>query len=206
MGSTRVEQDGDALVAVLHDVLFEFRYDAADVSTVCLCVRPRILISARPRPLRSIDRLRSTVKSGEAFGSPVELLAHLLHNQAEVMVDIVRKSTTRVDGIEDQLLRHRISVSRAELSTLRRTLVRLQRLLAPQPAALFRLLSRPPQWVAESDVQNLRESAEEFATAVTDSGALVERSRSMERSGRGRALIRIRGRTQRQTVETSAAS
>ena len=64
-------------------------------------------------------------------------------------------------------------MSRAELSGLRRTLVRLQRLLAPEPAALFRLLSRPPAWMAEADVQNLRESAEEFATAVADSGALA---------------------------------
>ncbi len=102
VGSTRVEQDGDTLLAVLHDVLFDFRYDASDVSTVCLCVQPQIMISARPRPLRSLDRLRATVRSGEAFGSPIELLAHLLHNQAEVMVDIVRQTTTRVDGIEDQ--------------------------------------------------------------------------------------------------------
>jgi zinc transporter len=180
VGATRVEQDGDSLVAVLHDVLFEFRYDAADVSTVCLCVQPRIVISARPRPLRSIDRLRAAVKGGEALGSPAELLAHLLHTQAGVMVDIVRQTTARVDGTEDQLLRHRISVSRAELSGLRRTLVRLQRLLAPEPAALFRLLSRPPAWMSEADVQNLRESAEEFATAVADSGALVERIKLLQ--------------------------
>ena len=49
-----MEQDGDSLVAVLHDVLFEFRYDAADVSTVGLCVQPRVVISARPRPLRVV--------------------------------------------------------------------------------------------------------------------------------------------------------
>jgi Mg2+ and Co2+ transporter CorA len=119
VGATRAEQDGDALVAVLHDVLFELRYDTADVSTVCLCVQPRLMISARPRPLRSIDRVRAAVKGGEALGSPVQLLAQLLHNQAEVMVGIVRQTTARVDGIEDQLLRHRISVSRAELSALR---------------------------------------------------------------------------------------
>jgi zinc transporter len=180
VGATRVEQDGDALVAVLHDVLFEFRYDTADVSTVCLCVQPRFMISARPRPLRSIDRVRAAVKGGEALGSPVQLLAQLLHNQAEVMVGIVRQTTARVDGIEDQLLRHRISVSRAELSALRRTLVRLQRLLTPEPAALFRLLNRPPRWIAEADVQNLRESAEEFATAMADSGALVERIKLLQ--------------------------
>lgn len=174
-GSTRVEQAGDALLAVIHDVLFRFGFDAADVSTVALCVLPRVLVSARPKPLRSIDRLRAAVKAGETFRSPADLLAHLLRDQANVLVEIIRETTARVDMIEDNLLRNRIAVSRAELGSLRRVLVRLQRLLAPEPAALFRLLSRPPDWIGEDDVQGLRESAEEFSTAVADSVALVER-------------------------------
>ena len=35
-----------------------------------------MLVSARPRPLRSIDQLRAAVRSGRPFRSPVELLAH----------------------------------------------------------------------------------------------------------------------------------
>jgi zinc transporter len=54
-------------------------------------------------------------------------------------------------------------------------LVRLQRLLAPEPAALFRLLNRPPAWIGTEDIQDLRESAEEFAAAVADCAALDER-------------------------------
>lgn len=175
VGATRLEQEGDALTAVLHDVLFDFRFDASEVSTVCLCVQPRIMISARARPLRSLDRLRATVKGGEIFGSPVALLADLLRSQAEGMVDIVRQTTDRVDGIEDQLLRHRISATRSELAGLRRILVRLQRLLTPEPAALFRLLSRPSAGMSAADVQMLGQAAEELASAVADSGALVER-------------------------------
>jgi zinc transporter len=38
VGSTRLEQDGDSLLAVIHDVLFDFTFDASDVSTVSLCV------------------------------------------------------------------------------------------------------------------------------------------------------------------------
>ena len=64
IGSTRLEQDGDSLVAVIHDVMFDFTVDTADVSTVALCVEPRILVSARPRPLRSLDRLRGIGEGG----------------------------------------------------------------------------------------------------------------------------------------------
>jgi zinc transporter len=173
--STRLDQEEDVLVAVIHDVLFDFGFDAADVATAFLCVGPRLLVSARPRPLRSLDRLRVAVKAGLKFDSPVDLLAHLLQEQANVLVEIVRKSTARVDAIEDALLANRISFSRAELSALRRMLVRLQRLLAPEPAALFRLLARPPAWIAEAQLQDLRQSAEEFSAVVADCAALGER-------------------------------
>lgn len=174
-GSTRLELEDQALVAVIHDVLFDFRFDPSEVSTVILCTEPSVLISARPRPLRSIDRLRAAVKAGETFRSTTDLLAHLLRDQANVLVEIVRQSTARVDSIEDNLLRNRMSASRQELGSLRRVLVRLQRLLAPEPAALFRLVGRPPAWIQEQDVQDLRQSAEEFSAAVADSGTLVER-------------------------------
>jgi zinc transporter len=180
VGSTRLEQAGDSLVAVIHDVLFDFNFDASDVSTVTLSVEPHVLVSARPKPVRSIDRLRASIKAGATFRSTAALLAHLLQDQAGVLVEIVRHSTSRVDDIEDKLLGNRIPVSRSDLGSLRRVLVRLQRLLAPEPAALFRLLSRPPEWIGEDDLQDLRQSAEEFSAVVTDSAALVERIRLLQ--------------------------
>jgi len=179
-GSTRVEQAGDWLVAVLNDVLFDFAFDASHVSTVNLCVERRLMVSARSKPLRSIDRLRESVRQGETFRSTAELLAHLLRDQADVMVQIVRDSTGRVNSIEDSLLANRVGSSRAKLGALRRVLVRLQRLLAPEPAALFRLLSRPPAWLGEEDQQELRQAAEEFSTAVADSAALGERVKILQ--------------------------
>jgi zinc transporter len=180
IGSTRLEQEGNSLVAVIHDVLFDFTFDAAGVSTVILCLEPRLLVSARLKPLRSVDKLRTSVKSGETFRSSAELLSSLLRDQSNVLVDILRKSTARVDAIEDTLLDNRLSANRKDLGSLRRVLVRLQRLLAPEPAALFRLLNRPPAWMTELDVQDLREAAEEFSTAANDSAALVERVKLLQ--------------------------
>lgn len=96
------------------------------------------------------------------------------------MVDIIRQSTRRADQIEDRLLANRISVNRNELGSLRRVLVRLQRLLAPEPAAFFRLLNRPPKWISEADLKELQQAAEEFSLAVSDSVALVERIKILQ--------------------------
>jgi zinc transporter len=175
VGSTRLELDDGALVAVIHDVLFDTAFDASDVGTSSLCIAPRMIISARLRPLRSVDRLRTAVRAGQTFRSPVELLAHLLTDQAKVLGDILRTSTARVDQIEDRLLANQVATDRQALGTLRRTLVRLQRLLAPEPTALFRLLNRPPAWISRDDVLDLQQAAEEFSATIGDAQTLVER-------------------------------
>jgi hypothetical protein len=54
--STRVDQSESSLLAVVNDVLFDFDYDAAHASSVSLCVQAALLVSARTKPLRSIDR------------------------------------------------------------------------------------------------------------------------------------------------------
>ena len=177
--ATHLEQDGDALVARIHDVLYDFTFDAP-VATTTLCIMPRLAVSAHVRPWRSIDKLRAAVQAGQVFRSPIEILARLFRDQASVLVDIVRKTKEQVGPMEQQLLAKRISVSRSELGALRRTLVRLQRLLAPEPAAFFRLLNRPPNWITEDELQNLQQSAEKFSTSISATAALVERVKQLQ--------------------------
>jgi zinc transporter len=193
VGSTRIERDDDALVAIFHDVTFDFSFDASEVGATTLCIMPKLFVSIRMKPLRSLDALRALVRKGHAFHSSPELLAHLLQNQVNVLVEIQRRVTENVDEIEDQLLSSRIKATRAELGSMRRLLVRLQRLLAPEPAALFRLLNRPPDWISRDDLLELQHAAEEFSATLGDAAALVERVKLIqeelsafvnERSGR----------------------
>lgn len=184
--STRVELDDDMLVAVVNDVHYNFAFEPSDISTLWLSVSPQLMVSARVQPLRSIDRLRAAVKQGRAVHSTVELLVHLMHDQCDVLVDIVRKVTARVDSLEDHLLLGRLSQQRTDLGALRRLLVRLQRLLAPEPSALFRLLQKPPGWICEADLQDLRQSTEEFSVALRDTAALEERTKLLHEEIAGR--------------------
>jgi zinc transporter len=178
--STRIEHVDSALLAVVNDVVFNFGMTSSDVSSLWVCARSRLLVSARLQPLHSVDKLRSSVKSGERFRSPLELLVHLFRDQGEVLTQIVRKTSFNVDHIEDQLLSLRLSNNRAELGSMRRVLVRLQRLLALEPGSLLRLLNRPPHWLQEEDVQELRQSTEEFALVISDLTALGERIKLLQ--------------------------
>jgi len=179
--STRIEHADGALVAVLNDVIYDFTFtESSQVSTLWLSVDENRLVSIRNQPLRSLDRLRMAVKAGESFPSPLALVMHLVGDQAEVLVQIVRKTTVKVDGIEDTFLSGRLELKRAGLGGLRRDLVRLQRLLAPEPAALFRLLNRPPAWMHEPEIVELREASEEFSVAIRDMTGLEERIKLLQ--------------------------
>jgi len=179
--STRIAEAADDLVAVVNDVAYDFSFDAAETATLWLAVGERLVISARTHPLRSIDRLRQAVKHGVRFASPVALLNHLLRDQGDVLVGIVRDATLQVDGVEDGLQAARpLHGQRAALGAMRRVLVRLQRLLAPEPGALFRLLRQPPPWIAETDLDELRQSTEEFSLVLRDLAALQERIKLLQ--------------------------
>ncbi|MBC3883516.1 transporter [Undibacterium sp. FT31W] len=178
--SSRIEHAGHNLIAVINDVLHDFSFEASDIATLWLSVTSNVMISARRKPLQAIDRLRNAVNRGESFHSPGALLIHLLHDQGDVLVGIVREVVRKIDEIEDTLLADRLNHKRANLGAIRRVLVRLQRLLAPEPAALFRLLQKPPVWLEEHDVQELRQSTEEFAVVLSDMAALQERIKLLQ--------------------------
>ena len=179
--STRVEYAGQDLIAILNDLIYDFLFtESSQVATLYLCVDERKLISVRRQPLRSVDRLRSAVRGGEIFRTPLSLLIHLLRDQADVLVQIVRNTSVKVDAIEDGLLSDRLDLKRSSLGSLRRDLVRLQRLLAPEPGALFRLLNHPPPWIEEPDARDLRESTEEFSVVLGDMSGLQERIKLLQ--------------------------
>jgi len=178
--SARIERDEASLFAVLNDVTFDFTFDAKEVETLWINVRRDLVISLRRRPLRAVDRLRMAVKRGLVLESSVDLLDHLLRDQADELQRILRQASERLDDIEDALLAGHHTRHGAELAGLRRLMVRLQRLLTPEPAALARVLSRPPGWVTPDGQQQLSRAHEEFTLVLRDIAAVQDRVKLMQ--------------------------
>ncbi|WP_281077064.1 CorA family divalent cation transporter, partial [Variovorax paradoxus] len=57
--STRIERADDALIAVINDVHFDFSFEPSDISTLWIAVGARLVVTARSKPLRSVDALRT---------------------------------------------------------------------------------------------------------------------------------------------------
>jgi zinc transporter len=178
--STRIERVLDALFAVVNDITFGFAFEASDVATLWISARAHAVVTARRSPLRAVDALRTAVKRGDYVSSAAALLDHLLRDQADALQRIARKASDRVDDIEDALLAGRTERLTAELARLRRMSVRLQRLLAPEPSAFFRMLANPPEWVSPADRQRLQQASEEFSVVLRDIAALQERIKLLQ--------------------------
>lgn len=185
--STRIERAQDSIFAVVNDVTYGFAFEASDVATLWLSAREHLVVTARRRPLRAVDRLRAAVaRGGLVVPSPAALLDHLLREQADELQGIARKASDRVDEIEDLLLAGRTGRLAGELAQLRRMSVRLQRLLAPEPGAFFRMLGNAPPWLEEPDRQRLRQASEEFAVVLRDIGALQDRTKLLQEESAAR--------------------
>jgi zinc transporter len=172
--TTRIERQGDDLFAVLNDVLFHPKEAGAETSTLWLYCSQKLVVTARYKPLRFIEWMLPRLQTLE-IGSATALLAFLLEEQEEVLEQVVRQASRHVDVIEERLLSSHVQRNRADLARMRRMLLRFQRLLAPEPAAMFRLLNRPPAWIDRSVVQEFRQFTEEFTVVLNDLSGLIER-------------------------------
>ncbi|ORM73086.1 magnesium transporter CorA [Pantoea wallisii] len=176
---TRLAQQNDALLAVLNDVTFSEEERSTQNATLWIWCCPRVIVTARYRPVGMIERMHQRINQ-LSLHAPDALLLWLLGEQEAQLEQIVRRSSQAVDAIEERLLSAAIKANRSELGRLRRMLLRVQRLLAPEPAALFRLLNRPPQWLRREPLSELRIFTEEFSVALNDLAGLMERIRLLQ--------------------------
>ncbi|WP_369789716.1 transporter [Rouxiella sp. WC2420] len=177
--STRIESQNDVLFAVLNDANFHQDGSGEETATLWLYCCTGLVITARHKPVRLIERLFRRLDQFTP-SSPTALLVHLLEEQEDVLEQIVRQANLYVDQIEERLLSGLVKKNRTRLGRMRRQLLRFQRLLAPEPAALFRLMNRPPRWLGTEVVRDLRQFAEEFTVVLNDLVGLTERIRLLQ--------------------------
>ncbi len=172
--SSRLTRRHHGLFAVMNDVNYDASGKEPEIATLWVSLRQHWLLSAWDKPLRSIGELVKLVDSRQTFPSPLSLVTQLLSEQADVLFEILRKIADAASDIEDKLLRNKLP-RRSSLGYFRRDLIRLQRLLAPEPDSIFRIVSRPPKWAKDEELDYLQFATENFSVAIRDMMNLQER-------------------------------
>ena len=178
--SSRLSHSHHGLFAVMNDVTYDPTHRKhPEISTLWVSIRQRWLLSAWDNPLRSVEQLLALISAEKTFPNPLTLVIQLLSHQADLLADILRNTSITANSIEEKLAAGELP-KRASLGGMRRDLIRLQRLLAPEPSSLFRLISRPPKWVREEDIDYLHLATENFSVALRDMASLQERIELLE--------------------------
>ncbi len=178
--SSRLSHSHHGLFAVMNDVTYDPSHRKhPEISTLWVSIRQRWLLSAWDNPLRSVAQLLALISAEQTFQNPLTLVIQLLSHQADVLAEILRNTSNTANSIEEKLAAGELP-KRASLGGMRRDLIRLQRLLVPEPSSLFRLLSRPPKWVREEDIDYLHLATENFSVALRDMASLQERIELLE--------------------------
>lgn len=179
--SSRLAHSHLGLFAVLNEVTDESLHKGLpELSTLWLSVRQHWLLSAWDNPFHAVTELDARIAEGKiAFRNPVALIVYFLNGQADTLARILRHAADTANHIETRLLNNQLP-KRADLGGMRRNLMRLQRLLAPEPAALFRLINRLPHWIQEEDADYLHLATENFSVVLRDMTSLQERIKLLE--------------------------
>jgi len=171
---------GDGLLVVINDLIYSDEVEIGEVATLWAFVTPRLMVTARYRPLRGTDQLRAEARAGLQVRDGFQLLGRLLGCQVEAIEGFVDELIEELDRAEDLILRDRVGGQREELGRIRRLCAHLRRHFRPQRAAIQKLAARPPQWLEESDLEGLRGVADDLGYLIDEAEHQQERAKILQ--------------------------
>jgi len=179
----RIEKLDDCLLMVMNDFQQEFGEEVGDSSlgTLWAIVRPRLMISLRNNPLRTTDKLRYDLRSGQLNpASVIELFHELLDLRAEQLRTLLVHLSEDMDDLEEKLLKGREFPGHENLGRIRIQCSRLRRHFSPELIALHRLLKRLPYWFSEEDKHRLNDDLDLLSYLVQEISSLYDRAKVLQ--------------------------
>lgn len=177
----RLQTFANAFVVFVGDFHRDFASDPEAFGALRVYVSPRLMLTCRKHPLKSVDRLRSKIFHREvAAESPLELFEELLLCLIEGFSGLATELAESVDDIEDGILAGRLEDHASKLGQLRRLLARLRRYASANRAALAHLPERVISWSSPEQRVRLREIVDRFESVGQDLDLVTERARLLQ--------------------------
>ncbi|MBU3584450.1 magnesium transporter CorA [Polynucleobacter sp. 15G-AUS-farblos] len=179
----RIEKLNDCLVMVMNDFHQEFGEDQVDGSlgTLWAIVTPKLMVSLRNNPLKTTDKLRYDLRSGEINpSSAIELFHELLDLRAEQLRTLLVHLSQDMDVLEENLLKGKDFPEHESLGRIRIQCSRLRRQFSPELIALHRLLKRLPYWFSDENKNRLTDDVDLLSYLVQDISSLYDRAKVLQ--------------------------
>lgn len=179
----RIEKLDDCLVMVMNDFHQEFGEEHQDASlgTLWAIVTPKLMVSLRNNPLRTTDKLRYDLRSGQINpSSAIELFHELLDLRAEQLRSLLVHLSEDMDVLEENLLKGKEFPEHESLGRIRIQCSRLRRHFSPELIALHRLLKRLPYWFTDENKSRLTDDLDLLSYLVQDISSLYDRAKVLQ--------------------------
>src|SRR5262245_13155959 len=129
----RLDIIGHELIGVLPDLHQEFSNASEDLVRLRFAMGPRFVITARQRPVYSVENTRRAVESGRRFPNAVSLLEAIIDQFADAIARMADQLGAELDAVEDHVMgdepadeRHRIAHVRLQAMRVHRQLAQVR--------------------------------------------------------------------------------
>jgi zinc transporter len=172
----RLDILGKEIVGVLPDLHQEFARPGENLVRLRFVMTERLLITARQRPVHSIESNRRAIESGKRFPTAISFLDAVIDQFADVIGRMAETLGDELDRAEDHVMNEEPADERQRIGRVRLQAVRVHRQLAQLRSMFHRLEPRLAAHSAPIAVA-IRALAQKLDAIDHDVGSLHERSR-----------------------------
>jgi len=138
----RLDLFGRELVGVLPDLHQEFNHASEDLVRLRFVMRERLLITARQRPVHSLENTRRALEAGKRFPTAVSLLDAVVDQFADAIARMADRLGAELDAVEDHVMHEEPADERHRIGRVRLQAIRVHRQLAQLRSMFHRIEPR----------------------------------------------------------------
>ena len=133
---------GHELIGVLPDLHQEFTHASEDLVRLRFVMGPRLVITARQRPVHSVENTRRAIEAGKRFPTAVSLLDALVDQFADAIARMADQLGDELDAVEDHVMHEEPADESHRIGRVRLQAVRVHRQLAQLRSMFHRIEPR----------------------------------------------------------------
>lgn len=175
----RLDIFGGEVVGILPDFHQEFLQEGDDLVRLHLALSDRLLITARRKPVHSIDVMRRQMDAGKRFPSPVAFFDALVDQFADAVNRLSERHGDQLDAVENKVLHDEIDDQRLALGRVRLQSIQVRRQLTQVRSLFDRIEARMEDEVKPLAVA-MRGLAQKLDALDHEIGAIYERARLLQ--------------------------
>jgi zinc transporter len=138
----RLDSLGHELVGVVPDLHQELARPGDDLVRLRFVMGERMVITARQRPVQSVENTRRAIEAGKRFPSAPSFLDALIDQFADAIARMAETLGNELDRVEDHVMHEEPADERQRIGRVRLQTVRVHRQLAQMRTMFHRLESR----------------------------------------------------------------